>query len=265
VESRLAGEAAVGGWSRGSGFGPAPTAGVERFEAIYTAPEGAERRVALHELARVSLEQCRPVRSFPSYRGQRNFPGWYWSATMGRRVGFESWVERDHLVALDFDPSVVAIASQPFWLCWRTPAGKVRRHAPDFFVRGRGHDVLVVDSRPLDRIEDRDEEAFAATQRACDLLGWRYAVWGSIGAVLAANHRWVAGYRHPRNFEPVMAERLRAVFAQPQSLMGGAQQAGDPLGTLPVLFHLMWRHELVADLSLVLSDRSIVGAGAGHG
>ena len=82
-----------------------------------------------------------PVRSFPSFRGQRNFPGWYWSATMGRRVGFESWVERGHLVALDFDPVVTAIVSQPFWLHWRTPAGKVRRHSPDFFARlagGRG-------------------------------------------------------------------------------------------------------------------------------
>src|SRR5208283_3896051 len=37
-----------------------------------------------------------------------------------------------HLVALDFAPEVTAIVSQPFWLCWRTPAGKTARHAPDF-------------------------------------------------------------------------------------------------------------------------------------
>jgi hypothetical protein len=30
---------------------------------------------------------------------------------VGRLVGFESWVERDHLVALDFDPSVVAVGA----------------------------------------------------------------------------------------------------------------------------------------------------------
>jgi len=50
--------------------------------------------------------------------------------------------------------------------------------------------------------------------------------------------------------------------------MDGAEMAGDPLATLPVLFHLMWRHELAADLSLVLSDRSIVratGPAGGHG
>ena len=82
------------------------------FEAVYVTGDGAECRVGLADLGGLRLEDGRPVRSFPSYRGQRNYPGWYWSATMGRRVGFESWVERDHLVALDFDLAVTAVASQ---------------------------------------------------------------------------------------------------------------------------------------------------------
>jgi hypothetical protein len=56
------------------------------FEAVYVAGDGAEHQVSLAVLAGVRLEDGRPVRSFPSYRGQRNYPGWYWSATMGRRV-----------------------------------------------------------------------------------------------------------------------------------------------------------------------------------
>ncbi len=88
---------------------------------------GRAVRAELDRLRRTDLEDCEPVPSFPSYKGQRNYPGWYWSATMGRRVGFESWVERGHLVALDFDPAVTAIVSQPFWLHWRTPAGKAAR------------------------------------------------------------------------------------------------------------------------------------------
>jgi hypothetical protein len=227
------------------------------FQAAYVTADGLERRVGLGELAGVRLEDGRPVRSFPSYRGQRNYPGWYWSATMGRRVGFESWVERDHLVALDFDPAVTAVVSQPFWLLWPDGA-KTRRHAPDFFVRVAGGGALVVDSRPLDRIGERDREAFAAAEDACARLGWRYAVWGSVDPVLAANRRWLAGYRHPRCHDEAVAGRLREVFAWPGALIEGAEQAGDPLATLPVLFHLMWRHQLIADLSLVLSHRSVV-------
>jgi hypothetical protein len=82
----------------------------------YSAADGQETRVALDRLRSTDLDGCRPVRSFPSYRDQRNYPGLYWSATTGGHIGYESWVERSHLVALDFASEVVAIASQPFWL-----------------------------------------------------------------------------------------------------------------------------------------------------
>jgi hypothetical protein len=228
------------------------------FAVTYAGPDGREVRAGLDRLRCADLEACRPVRSFPSYKGQRNYPGWYWSATMGRRVGFESWVERGHLVALDFDPAVTAIVSQPFWLSWRTPAGKVRRHAPDFFARLAGGGALVVDSRPRDVADDGDREAFAATRKACELLGWGYAVCGAMDPVVAANHRWIAGYRHPRCGEPGTEARLLEAFSYGLGLMEGAEAAGDPLATLPALFHLMWRRELTADLSLVLSDRTVV-------
>ena len=35
---------------------------------------------------------------------------------------------------LDFDPDVVGIAAQPFWLLWTTPEGKRCLHAPDYFA-----------------------------------------------------------------------------------------------------------------------------------
>ncbi|MGH3722062.1 MAG: TnsA-like heteromeric transposase endonuclease subunit [Pseudonocardiaceae bacterium] len=231
----------------------------EGFEAVYVGEDGAERRSPWGWLPEVLGELGRPVRSFPSYRGQRNFPGWYWSATEGRRIGFESWVERDHLVALDFDPTVVRIVSQPFWLVWPGGrGGRPRRHAPDFLVGLEGGGVLVLDSRPWELIEPVDREAFTAIDRACGLLGWRYAVWDRLDGVVVANQRWLAGYRHPRCFDERVASRLLEAFTRPRPLMDGAELAGDPLGTLPVLYHLLWKRLLLADLALVLSHRTIV-------
>jgi hypothetical protein len=40
-------------------------------------------------------------------------------------VGFESWLERDHVLHLDFDPSVVGLASQPLWLYWTDEGGSI--------------------------------------------------------------------------------------------------------------------------------------------
>jgi hypothetical protein len=234
----------------------------EWFEVVYAGEDGAEQRLPWQEMPQVVDGLSRPVRSFPSYRGQRNFPGWYWSATLGHRIGFESWVERDHLIALDFDPSVVAMVSQPFWLHWTERAGKARRHAPDFLVRLDDGQVVVLDSRPAELVEASDREAFAATDRACAQVDWRYAVWDRLDTVVVANQRWLSGYRHPRCFNEPVANLLLAAFAQPRPLIDGAAAAGDPLGTLPVLYHLLWKRWLLADLSVVLSDRTVVRLGA---
>ncbi|MFB7191713.1 TnsA-like heteromeric transposase endonuclease subunit, partial [Streptomyces sp. NPDC056230] len=64
-------------------------------------------------------------------------------------VGYESWLERDRLILLDFDPDVVGIASQPFWSHWRDGGAK-RRHAPDYFVRLADGRARIVDVRAED-------------------------------------------------------------------------------------------------------------------
>ena len=91
---------------------------VAGFELVYVTAPGDGVRVGLADAWALRLESVPPVRRFASYRGQRHLSGCWWSATDGRHVGFESWLERDHVMALDFDPAVGAIASQPFWLLW---------------------------------------------------------------------------------------------------------------------------------------------------
>ncbi|MGJ3561345.1 TnsA-like heteromeric transposase endonuclease subunit [Streptomyces sp. INA 01156] len=113
------------------------------------------------------------VRPFRWSRGERHFSGWYWAATTGRHVGFESWLERDRLVLMDFDPEVAGIASQPFWLHWHD-GERERRHAPDYFVRRADGSAVVVDVRADERIGPRDAEAFDVTRLACGQAGWGF-------------------------------------------------------------------------------------------
>jgi putative transposase len=42
------------------------------------------------------------VREFRFGKGLRNFAGWWYFATTGTHIGFESWLERDHLMLMDF-------------------------------------------------------------------------------------------------------------------------------------------------------------------
>src|SRR5690348_8361396 len=101
-------------------------------------------RRPLSEAWATPFERAAPVRSFPSFRGQVNFTGLYYAATMDAHVGFESWLERDVAMTLDFDPEVVAFASQPFWLSWAED-GEERRHSPDFFARLADGTGMVID------------------------------------------------------------------------------------------------------------------------
>lgn len=73
------------------------------------------RRRLLLDCVSVRFEEAVPVRPFRWPPGGRHFPGWYWAATTGQHVGFESWLERDHIVLMGFDPAGVGVASQPFW------------------------------------------------------------------------------------------------------------------------------------------------------
>ncbi|GAA2681470.1 MULTISPECIES: TnsA-like heteromeric transposase endonuclease subunit [Actinosynnema] len=233
----------------------------ERFELAY-ADERGEQRVPLTESWSLSFEDYMPVRGFPSYKGQRHHVGRWWTATTGSLVGYESWLERDRLVLLDFDPEVVGIASQPFWLFWATGEGKVRSHAPDYFARLADGSALVLDVRSADRIKPRDQVAFDATRAACDALSWQYEVAGAPPTSLLANVRWLAGYRHPRHYLPDVAAALRTAFAAPTGLLHGAEQVGDPIAVLPVLFHLLWRRELHTDLDRPLHPEVVVMAEA---
>jgi hypothetical protein len=234
---------------------------VDRFELAY-ADERGQQRVPLTEAWSVPFEAGVPVRGFPSYKGQRHYNGRWWTATTSGLVGYESWLERDRLVLLDFDPDVVGIASQPFWLFWTTADGEDRSHAPDYFARLGDGSALVLDVRSADRIKPRDQVAFDATREACTALGWRYEVAGTAPEALLANVRWLAGYRHPRNHLPDVAAALRVSFAEPAALLDGAGQVGDPIAVLPVLFHLLWRRELHTDLRRPLHPDAVVAATA---
>src|SRR5437764_7019199 len=128
-------------------------------------------------------------------------------------------------------------------------AGKARRHAPDIFARLHDGSGMVVDVRPDDRIAPEDAEAFKVTAAACQSVGWTYCRVGAVDPVLAANVRWLAGYRHPRCMRGGYEARLLDVFAEPVPLLVGAEAVGDRIAVLPVLFHLMWTGALVADLA----------------
>ena len=209
----------------------------------------------------VRFEDALQAREFRFEKGLRNFAGWWYFATTGSHVGFESWLERDHLMLMDFDPEVTAVASQPFWLRWRDGDDRARRHVPDYFARRRDGSAVVVDVRPDDRIPPRDAETFAVTAAACESAGWDYRRSGDLEPVLAANVRWLSRYRHRRCLVPGWRGAAGGVRGRAGPCSRERRLAGDRLRVLPVLYHLMWQRKLAADLSVPLGTATAVWPG----
>jgi hypothetical protein len=207
--------------------------------------------VSVEEMSSIAFESVASYRRVRSYRRQRNFCGEWWMATTNRHVTFESWCERDHLVALDFDPEIVDTAAQPFGFAFTDENGAEREHVPDFFCRTATGAGVVVDVRPEKLIGSVDQRKFDATARLCHKIGWTYRRVGELPIVWIANVRWLAGYRHPRVYDATAADAVRGVLHRsPATALGAlANTVGNPVAVLPTIFHLLWSKELVADLS----------------
>lgn len=173
----------------------------------------------------------------PAYRGQRSLPGWWWSATTGGHVVFESWVERHHIMEFDRVPEVIGLAGQPFALVWAQGL-KRRSNVPDMFVRHSDGQAVVIDCRPADRADEKFYEVAAITAGLCERIGWQLE--GEPEPVRASNLRWLAGYRRPFVRVAVTAERLLAAASSPMPLLQLAESVGEPIAVLPTLFHLLW-------------------------
>jgi hypothetical protein len=226
------------------------------IQLAYVDDRDHRRTVPIEGAAGLDFGLAKAFRKPPAYRGQRNFPGWWWSATTRSHVLYESWLERHHIIEADRDARVVAILGQPFELTW--PVGKQRaRHVPDLFCRMLGGQVVVTDCRPASRADEKFRRKAAVTAAACTHIGWDYRVVGEPDPVWAANLRWLAGYRHPRFGDEYLEELLVSLFASAQPL-SAARQVGDPIHVRPVLFHLLWRGRLSANLRRPLGETTIL-------
>jgi hypothetical protein len=213
----------------------------------------------------VRFEDLAPVSAFPVVPGRRWGPGWWWSATTGRHVVHGSAAMLIQLMILDRDPDVTGLSARPVRLLWRdTSDGRVRSWVPQLFARHADGTGLLADcpSSPTAG-GDRAQRARGVLEAACARVGWTYRRLKPPPAVVAANLRWLAGYRHPRNQGPPgLRASLTEAFAEPRPLADGAAAVGDPLQVLPAVYHALWCGHLTTPLEEPLHEEALVRADA---
>lgn len=242
------------------------------FRVTYVDPEGVRHECSLQELATLPLSVLHPVRFPSSYKGQKNLPGMFWFSTTGEHIAYESRREMRALMMLDFDSDVLGVVAQPFVLSYKDDSevgGKRKAHIPDYLASCLEAPDRLVDVKPLKEADKPDvKRVFDATREACCVAGWDYEVVTGHDLTLLANVEWLAAFRRP----PALLDDLAPVIVESASVgrsiedLSGLFRPGIHEALVrPVVMHLLWKRILDTDLSVPLTDSSIVTGGDGSG
>ena len=200
--------------------------------------------------------EAEPRRTFHWHRGQRHYPGRYWSATTGGFVGYESRLELAALLLEDFDDGVVRIVSQPFELIAGRD-GVERSYVPDYMVEYSDQRFTVIEVKPRRRLED--PEIAGAIEWAGQIIqsrGWGYRIVTEPDPALLSNVRFLAGYRRTWQFPGRDVDAATASTMGARTLGEAFRSASSTLDDIAyaraVVLHLLWRHLIKCDLTSVL-------------
>lgn len=135
-----------------------------------------------------------PVRRIGTYQGAQSRMGWFATVRDGHAIYLESESRTEHhwLRALDMEPSVTWLQTQPFLLVWPTSVGAVI-HTPDILALQFGQ-PRVVDVKPEAHRTDYDDAIFDLTGRTLARASVTFHVAGSSARQGEINHiaarRW---------------------------------------------------------------------------
>lgn len=228
--------------------------------------DGSEVHRPLRDVRARQVVAAVPWRGTRSTRGQAHYPGHYWSATTSSHVIYESRLELARLLIADFDPAVVAISAQPFWL--RAQAGgRMRRHVPDFFLMRAGQSAQLVNVKPAAQLADREvAAALDWPGRLAREHGWDYEIWSGADPVYLANLRFLAGYRRPWLVPAGVTDAVLAAFRPGDTFAALAGRAGldhHPGTARAAVLRLLWEQRLITGLHRHLDGDAVLEAPGG--
>lgn len=178
---------------------------------------------------------------------------------------FESSLERDWLLALDFDPRVQAIQVQPFSLRYQHE-GATRRYTPDVradYALGSHVTTMVYEVKPARELHanwSAYRPRFKAAVGYCREHGWRFKLVTErhIRTALLDNARFLRRYRALLDQDLFLQQLLYTLRAlgttTPQALLAAAYWSEESrMAALPMLWKLIATRRVSADLQVPLT------------
>lgn len=216
------------------------------------------------------------ARSIP--KNYRNVTGRFASAKNQNLIGFESTLEKDFFLLLEFDRRVESFEEQPVTIAYRGLEGRVCHYTPDALVRYQatlagepdGQPVLYEVKYQSDLREHGVEyrPKFKAARRYALDRGWRFRVVTEreIRTSRLSNIRFLLRYRRMRvddqDRDALLATlRKQGPLKPPMLLALTYPDACRYAETLAALWHLVAIGQIEVDLDQILTPHSVLRFG----
>ena len=217
------------------------------------------------------------VRKIP--KNHLHVTGKFASKKNGQMGGFESLLEKDYMLLLEFDDAVEGFDEQPVTI---PVPGVARGYTPDILVRffpdtatGQPRSPELTEVKSLDdlrRNKDKYAPKFAAAEEYVRELGWTFNIKTEkdIRTQRLANIKFLREYR---NIEPgeddcaqvlSLALSLNGKAILPDLLAALRRSEDDDLHWLPVIWNMVLNKRLIIDIDVPMSDRVILSLPEGE-
>ncbi|RII26339.1 MAG: heteromeric transposase endonuclease subunit TnsA [Geobacter sp.] len=215
-----------------------------------------------------------PVRKIP--KSYRSVTGYFPSIKNGRSIAYESKLERDFFLMLEFDRAVVGYEEQPFHILG-TFDGKKFKYTPDCLVSyAAGQPLLIAEVKFLKELEEKADEFRPKFDRAEDYArqnGMEFRVFteSDIRGDFLDNCKILYGFARPPGNLVDHAERIRMTAVNAGEIEFGRLLeilSSDKMTRaviMPVVWHLIFRGDLViADMYKPINNNSILRTANGN-
>ena len=179
-----------------------------------------------------------------AHRKQFHTPGFYYFSSLKKHVYYESYLESQILLHLDFTGDIQALVEQPFLLSHAN-----QNHIPDFICEHSSGEITLLNVKPAKFISKPDNIAdFALADAAAREAGWHHRVMTELNPYYIDNLQWLSAYRDEPYLLEVLTEQILNSLSQTKPLADVVRAVGDPYIVKPVVFHLLWHQRLFTKL-----------------
>ncbi len=226
------------------------------WQVAWRSLDGAWHQIDVTHADELDLAHLAPVREPSVHRQRSTVCGWINFQTADRWLPYESALERDILLLLDFEPGVRDCVTQPLY--WRD-ADSTSALAPDALIRRPDGTKSVVEVKRAATLDDPIVAArLERGQRLAALAGWDHEIRTEPNATLLRNVRLVRGARQAVVDHDWAAELLRRAGRDGCS-MGVLLRGANP-AIRALAFRLIAERRLACDLTETLSSSTWVHA-----